>query len=231
MVKLAALQVAGGAEEVVSEVSVYLADEEPDAAVLPERPLERLPRFGGDLFDSVREASREAGCVVAGPAFERDGGVAAPLFDSGVLAGVQEKVHLYGEEQGRFSPGEGPSVFDTSAGRLVVAVCFDVTFPEYVRRAALEGAEALLVPAEVPGDGLFNWETYLRARALENRLPLAAANSPGAGGGRVLGFGRGHRSPSRLEEEMASGGLASAEVDLEWASDLRRERLSENRFL
>lgn len=226
--KVASIEVYG--EEYLTRVRETLGDRSPDVAVLPERPVGEPtgPEEGiGDLVD----LSEEMDLVLAGPLFEREERLVAPLVDGGSVLGFQEKMHLYGYEKEVYGPGGEVRVFDSSVGRLGIAICFDLTFPEYVRRLCLDGAELVLVPAHIAKEGLENWSVYLRSRALENKVPIAAANSSGASGGRILSFSRGARTPFRLREIMTEDGLALDDVDTEWASDLREERLSDNRLL
>ena len=70
----------------------------------------------------------------------------------------------------------------TSVGRLGVAICYDLRFPELFRKLALEGAEILCLPAEWPKPRQEHWRTLLRARAIENQLFVAAANCCGVQG-------------------------------------------------
>jgi predicted amidohydrolase len=81
---------------------------------------------------------------------ERDGDVlynaAAIVGPDGVL-GVYRKLHLWGEEQLFFEPGNlGVPVFNTPFGRIACAICYDIWFPEVFRLASLGGADALCVP-------------------------------------------------------------------------------------
>lgn len=95
--------------------------------------------------------------LIAGFA-ERDGDVlynaAAIVGPDGVL-GVYRKLHLWGEEQLFFEPGNlGVPVFNTPFGRIACAICYDIWFPEVFRLASLGGADALCVPTNwVPMPG------------------------------------------------------------------------------
>ena len=52
--------------------------------------------------------------------------------------------HAWAAQQ--VSPGADPGVFDTPWGRIGVAICYDVEFPEICRAAAHAGATILVVP-------------------------------------------------------------------------------------
>ncbi|MEW9581651.1 nitrilase family protein [Paraburkholderia sp. DGU8] len=87
--------------------------------------------------------------LVAGYA-ERDGASlynsAAVIGPTGVLGGYR-KMHLWGDEQLFFEPGNlGMPVFHTPFGRLACAICYDIWFPEVFRMAAVRGADILCVP-------------------------------------------------------------------------------------
>ncbi|MFQ4150382.1 nitrilase-related carbon-nitrogen hydrolase [Arthrobacter sp. LAPM80] len=109
------------------------------------------------------------------------------------------KVHLYGEEERSvFLPGSQPPEVASLHGYGVgLLVCYDVEFPESVRRLAEAGADAVLVPTAL-GAGYDDVpQVLLRARGLENQVMIAYANHTGCapsfdgtelalGGGSVL---------------------------------------------
>jgi predicted amidohydrolase len=75
---------------------------------------------------------------------------AAVVDGSGVLA-VYRKIHLWDREQLFFEPGHACApVLETRVGRIGVAVCYDLWFPEIVRGLALGGAELIALPANFP---------------------------------------------------------------------------------
>ena len=78
--------------------------------------------------------------------------------------------------------GDRSFVVDTSVGKLGVAICYDLRFPELFRKLALEGAEIICLPAEWPKPRQEHWKTLLRARAIENQLFVIAANCCGVQG-------------------------------------------------
>jgi predicted amidohydrolase len=86
--------------------------------------------------------------------------VAAMLYDGDRLA----KERLY------WSPGTSLPVWDTSAGRLGIEICYDVMFPEVARSLALLGAEVVVnVSAAVVGFETM-WDHVLPTRAVENSI-------------------------------------------------------------
>lgn len=101
-----------------------------------------------------------------------------------------DKIHLFDvdvpgrreshRESAGFRPGREVVTVDTPVGRLGLAVCYDMRFPELFRRMAAEGATWFAVPAAftVP-TGRAHWEVLLRARAVENLAGVVAAAQSG----------------------------------------------------
>jgi N-carbamoylputrescine amidase len=72
-------------------------------------------------------------------------------------------------------------VFETAAGRVGVAICYDRHFPEYMRALALGGAELVIVPQAGAVDewppGIF--EAELQIAAFQNGYFAALVNRVG----------------------------------------------------
>jgi len=90
-----------------------------------------------------------------------------------------DKIHLFDvdvpntDEQHMESsivePGADIIVLNSPCGRLGVAVCYDLRFPEMFRHMLDSGMELLAVPAAFTAiTGKAHWETLVRARAIEN---------------------------------------------------------------
>ncbi|MEM1271973.1 MAG: nitrilase-related carbon-nitrogen hydrolase, partial [Bacteroidota bacterium] len=85
-------------------------------------------------------------------------------------------------EQSYYTPGDtGAPVYETAAGRIGVAICYDRHYPEYLRALALNGAEVIVVPqagtlGEWP-DGLY--EAELQVAGFQNGVFMALANRTG----------------------------------------------------
>ena len=74
----------------------------------------------------------------------------AVVGPDGLLA-VYRKTHLWDREKLWFTPGsERPPVVETPFGRIGVAVCYDLYFPELTRGLALAGADLIALPANLP---------------------------------------------------------------------------------
>ena len=75
---------------------------------------------------------------------------AAFVGSDGVLA-VYRKAHLWDAEKLVFTPGEAPPpVVDLPFGRAGLMICYDLEFPEWVRLAALAGADLIAAPVNWP---------------------------------------------------------------------------------
>lgn len=111
----------------------------------------------------------------------------ALLFDDhGHCTARYDKIHLFQFQQGKEAyneantllAGQTPCVVDTPFGRLAIAVCYDLRFPELFR--SLTPFDALLLPAAfVHTTGQAHWEILLRARAIENQCYVIASGQGG----------------------------------------------------
>lgn len=116
--------------------------------------------------------------LVAGIA-EREGDL---LYNAALIAGpdgylgTYRKLHLWGDENRFFAPGNlGLPIFETAFGRLGVAICYDGWFPEVYRLLATRGVDIVAVPTNwVPMPG-----QTLDGPAMAHSLTIAAAHSNG----------------------------------------------------
>ena len=109
--------------------------------------------------------------------------------DRGERVARYDKIHLFdvrldnGEvynESASIEPGDTPVVVDTPFGKLGLAVCYDLRFPELFRRMLDAGAELFAVPsAFTVRTGRAHWEVLVRARAVENLSYVIAAAQGG----------------------------------------------------
>ena len=192
-------------------------------AVLPEmwstgydyRRLAELAEETPRALTALQTASAEFGMVLVGSLAEKAGERlynTAFVIDRGEIVGSYRKLHLFsamGED--RFlSAGNGTLLVPTSVGKLGVAICYDLRFPEIFRKLALQGAEIICLPAEWPKPRQEHWRTLLRARAIENQLFIAAANCCGLQG-KLDFFGMSLLIAPR-GEVLAEGGETETEI-------------------
>lgn len=108
--------------------------------------------------------------------FDRDGNIIGKhrkthLFDIDVAGGIRFM------ESDTLTQGESATIIDTEFGKIGVAICFDVRFPELFRRMALDGAKLIVLPAAFNmTTGPAHWDLTMRARALDNQVYFAACS-------------------------------------------------------
>jgi predicted amidohydrolase len=109
----------------------------------------------------------------------------AVVVDGTGVRAVYRKAHLWDAEPDFFTPGTcSPPVVTTPWGRLAVMVCYDLEFPEWVRAAALAGADLLAAPTNWPAEPVPPGErpmmvVNVQAAAAANRMFIAAADRCG----------------------------------------------------
>ena len=113
--------------------------------------------------------------------------------DKGERVARYDKIHLFdvtleqsGErymESRTTVPGERVVVVDTPFGRLGLAVCYDLRFPEVFRSMLDQGAELIAAPSAFTAfTGKAHWEILVRVRAIENQCYVIAAAQGGLHG-------------------------------------------------
>jgi predicted amidohydrolase len=145
-----------------------------------------------------------------------------------VLA-VYRKAHLWDREQEWFAPGDEPApVVDTPVGRVGVAVCYDLEFPEVTRGLAVRGAELIAVPTNWPlvdrPAGERPPEVVIAmAAARVNRVAIACCDRAGTERGQVWTEGSTIVSADGWPVAAAGPGpgAATADVDLGRSRDKR----------
>lgn len=153
-------------------------------------------------------------------------GNTAVLFDrDGQPLGEYSKIHLFRlmDEEKYLTGGDRLTLVDTPWGKMGLAICYDLRFPEIFRAYALDGAGVIFLPSEWPHPRLEHWRTLLRARAIENQLYLVACNRVGTSKGTEF-FGHscivepwGKTVVEGGEQEM----LLTAEIDVGRVDEVR----------
>jgi nitrilase len=138
---------------------------------------------------------------------------------------VPDKAEEY-RESATIVHGREPVVLDTPAGKLGLAVCYDVRFPELFRKMSAAGAEIFSLPSAFTAPtGRAHWETLLRARAIENLCYLMAPAQAGmhANGRETYGDTMIVDYWGRVLSRLPRGaGVVTAPVERERQMDVRR---------
>lgn len=174
------------------------AEKEPDILVLPETwDCGFFPGNVDELADPDGAMVREflgnlartygvsivggtTACKIGGKVYNR-----CHVFDrKGQVAAVYDKIHgfsLSGEPE-IFSMGNTLSRFELDGLSCGAVICYDIRFPELIRRYALQGCDLLFVPAAWPKIRNTHWVRLNQARAIENQFYVAAVNQTGPSG-------------------------------------------------
>ncbi|MCL7452456.1 MAG: carbon-nitrogen family hydrolase [Anaerolineae bacterium] len=173
------------------------ADRGADLLMLPElwltgydlkRAVELAAPLDEGSFAHMADLARRYRIHLVGTALEARPGskpfnTSALYGPDGRRLGAYRKVHLWAPlgEVEHMSAGEEMPVFDWPWGRVALAICYDLRFPELWRRFALSGAQLVLIPSEWPVGRIEHWRLLLRARAVENQFFVTGCNRAGAG--------------------------------------------------
>lgn len=136
--------------------------------------------LGGTLPLRTSAKTGESGAYASALLFNADGQQVS-RFDKWHLFDVHipERDERYEESRSTLA-GDSLQVLDTPVGRLGLAVCYDLRFPELFRRMADEQVEVIALPsAFTAATGRAHWEVLLRARAIENLSYVIAPNQGG----------------------------------------------------
>lgn len=228
------------------QISKIASQQKVDLIVFPElmttgyelgvKFTELAQRVPGPAVNLMSQRAADAGVYIAFgmPTKEK---VESILFNSAILVGPEgelvgsyNKVHLRGEERMAFREGFKLPVFQTEIGRIGLLIGWDLAFPEVARSLVLEGAELIVVIADWETAHIEEYKTYLRARACENAVFVAAANRVGEdvtlnfGGCSMIVGPRGNVIAEILpdaETKKSGDGFTTARIDLD---DVRKYR-------
>lgn len=104
-------------------------------------------------------------------------------FGPGGSHGVQAKLHMtrFETQDWDVTAGSGLRVFETAFGRIAIAICYDVEFPEIARAAGRAGAHILIVPSCTDDrQGFWRIRYCAHARAIENQMYVICSGTVGS---------------------------------------------------
>lgn len=222
-----------------AELVRLAADEGADVLVLPELfltgyelaavvadPESHTLRPGDPRLDRLATACAETrtAVVVGAPTRHLESGdlhiSAWVIGRDGGFAAQYHKQHVDPAERvAGFSPGTSGCTLVLDGWRLGLGVCWDSSFPEHARAAALDACHAYLVGAMFGrGGGAHRRATLCPARALDNAIYVVLANHSGQSGPYQ---GCGHSAVWNpdgtllADAGLADPGLATARLDPE----------------
>jgi len=145
----------------------------------------------GPTADRIAAQARALSLVSVFNMYERDehGRTfdSSPVFEAdGSLLGITRMVHItdyeWFHEREYYHPGDrGAPVYQTSIGRVGVAICYDRHYPEYMRALGVAGADLVCIPQ---AGGIGEWpegmyEAEVRTASFQNGYFTALCNRVG----------------------------------------------------
>ena len=116
--------------------------------------------------------------------------------------------------------------FDSPFGRIGIAVCYDVRFPELFRELIQHQIEVFVIPSAFTAPtGQAHWETLIRARAIENLSYVVAPNQGGfhVNGRETHGDSMIVDPWGNILDRLTSGsGFVTADIDRERLAKIRQ---------
>jgi omega-amidase len=158
-----------------------LGKKETDIVCLPEQWLRdnKIKNFDSEFEPFKKIAKDYSMTVIPGAFYERRANkfaISSPIIGpKGQIIGRQDKIHPFDYEHKLIMPGRQAKVFKTSC-KFGVLICYDMVFSDVANSLVRKGAEVLISPSRIVRRGILPWHLYTQVRALENRIPIIAAN-------------------------------------------------------
>ena len=175
-------------EKVTSETLNKEAQKYMQVEMTPTRHQDRNSADGSPTYNTLANIARETKTYLIGgsipeydPSTKRIYNTSLTFAPSGELLGTHRKAHLFDidipgkirfKESEVLSPGDSLTLIDLPEyGKIAVAICYDIRFPEMAMIAARKGAFLLLYPGAFNmTTGPLHWELQARARAMDNQV-------------------------------------------------------------
>ena len=186
-------------------------------ATLPDATVEHEPAAG---LAWMQRKAKELHAAIAGSIALEVGEKCVNRFYFVRPDGTYEqydKRHLfgYGGEGERFQAGGERVVVEYQGVRFLLAVCYDLRFPVWLRSRG--DYDVMLLVASWPDVRRFAWDTLSRARAIENACYVAAVNRVGSDPACNYNGGTAWIGPygdTLAQAEDGKEGIVSGEIDL-----------------
>ena len=144
--------------------------------LLPNYNISRVSEFTDDYLELFTELSRENDqYIIAGSHLvienEKEYNVSHLFCPNGEIF-KHRKTHLFPlERQMGVTPGNVLEIFESEFGKIAIAICYEMEFPEVARMLTLKGAKIIFCPSYTVGEhGFWRVRHCCHARAIENQI-------------------------------------------------------------
>ena len=227
---------AGAQLIVLPENFAFMGNQETDKLALAESPGD------GVIQQFLANQAREHGVWIIGGTLPMRANDSEHVFASCLVYDAQgdmvsryDKCHLFDVrlteanetylESQTVAAGESAVWFDSPFGRIGLAICYDLRFPEMFRSLMEHEVEILAIPSAFTATtGRAHWEVLLRARAIENLSYVIAPNQGGfhVNGRETYGDSMIVNPWGEIQQRLASGaGFVLADIDRDKQATLR----------
>jgi len=169
------------AKDKISHMLESLGKKEADVVCLPEQWLRQnvISDFEKEFSQFRKIARNHSLTIIPGAFYEKKSNgyvISSPVIGpNGDIIGKQEKIHPFDYEKKIVRHGTKAHVFKTKC-RFGLIICYDMVFSDVAKLLVKKGVDVLFSPSRIVRRGLRPWHLYVQVRALENRVPILAAN-------------------------------------------------------
>lgn len=154
----------------------------------------------GTTIETVQRWAEKYSSLIIGSFIARE---QDKFYNRGLLAEPEGKIHFYdkkhlfiGGEKDIFTPGDKQCLINYEGWNIAFCICYDLRFPVWNRYSENFNYDLMVCVAEWPTNRQENFETLLKARAIENQCYLCASNRIGndenflhySGGSQLIDF-------------------------------------------
>ena len=199
----------------------------------------------GPIQDFLREAALENKVWLVGGTIpiadpvgpEKVHATCILINDEGHVAARYDKIHLFDvivpstkevhQESKVVTHGKEVVVAQTPFGKVGLAVCYDVRFPEMFRAMQNQNVELVVLPSAFTSPtGKAHWDILVRARAIENQVYMIAAAQGGTheSGRKTFGHSMIVDPWGTVLASLPEGeGVVVADIDTEYLTQVREK--------
>lgn len=144
-------------------------------------------RSDSQTISIAKTISRKLNCyTISGSFVEKNEqnyyNTTAVISPEGEVLATYQKIHLFGynsAETELLTAGDHITTVDTKFGKLGLATCYDLRFPELFRAMIAQEIELIFIVSAWPAARTEHWRLLNQVRAIENQSFLIACNCAG----------------------------------------------------